>query len=64
MFVTYNPHDTVDRNGHVRPQFTGNTVTILKALDNDFYRVGAYDPKGDWSEWYAHIDELDGFEGV
>lgn len=60
MFVTFTPiHRPAPRAG-----LEGNTVTVLKedAL-KDFWKVGAYNIDGQWDEWVAHIDELNGFDG-
>ena len=62
MFITYQPFP---ENAQGNEAHIGNTVSILKKekFPNKFM-VGAYKADGNWEEWVAHVDELDGFEGV
>lgn len=62
MFVTYQPFEfnITSNESHI-----GNTVSILKRTPfTGKWGVGAYTPNGDWEEWTAHVDELDGFDGM
>ena len=61
MFVTYQSK----MDSSCNTEHNGNTVSILKhaGFENKWI-VGAYTSNGDWEEWTAHVDELNGFDGA
>jgi hypothetical protein len=57
MFVTYQPQATG------KQEYSGLTVSILEQITDTTFRVSSYTKAGKLVEWYADLNELDGFEG-
>ena len=61
MFVIFRSNEINSHN----ECYDGLSVSILSADKfKDKWIVGAYTKEGFWDEWVAHVNELDGFDGV